>query len=785
MMEAELSFAGREAGRPTRHALWALALVFGILCFVLSAVTPGSAISVALIGAGAVFTGAGAVLGVRKTARGRTTPLASADVASVLDGDPFPSVLCSDDLVVRYANPAARRDLCADPGGSLVDCLRERLAHPAALLQRLSDSTAKTGSAAEDVVLGDSAVRVAARAAGPGLTLWRIEEVVAAPSGDAGVAALSVGRRGAILAMNGSARVLLGRRVRALSDLVGRDTVDNGAVHEIATADGRQRIEFRCLSAGPGRTEIALLPAPEAGTMPSTVFETLPIALVTVARDGAILAANREARSLLALDCHEGARLGTLLEGLGRPIAEWIADAAEGRGLNRPEFLRLSRAHRETFLQVALTRTSGGDLLAVMTDATELKTLEAQFVQSQKMQAIGQLAGGVAHDFNNLLTAISGHCDLLLLRHFRGDPAYDDLLQINQNANRAAALVGQLLAFSRKQSMKPELLDLRETLSDLTHLLNRLVGERISLELRHEPALPAIRGDQRQLEQVMMNLVVNARDAMPDGGRILVETERLTLDSPLKRDRAEVEPGDYVVVKVTDTGTGIAPDKVRKVFEPFYTTKRSGEGTGLGLSTVYGIVKQTGGFIFLDSELGVGTTFRLIFPAQSGVTNAAAVPARPAARAQAGPPVTGGVVLLVEDESPVRAFAARGLRLKGFTVLEAENGECALEMLDDPGLEIDLIVSDMIMPGRDGPTWVREARKARPDVGVIFMSGYATDALGASAGDMSNVSFLQKPFSLNKLAEVVQDGLAEASALRTTKSEDPDADGASGIRTGG
>ena len=210
----------------------------------------------------------------------------------------------------------------------------------------------------------------------------------------------------------------------------------------------------------------------------------------------------------------------------------------------------------------------------------ELKTLEAQFVQSQKMQAIGQLAGGVAHDFNNLLTAISGHCDLLLLRHDQGDPDYADLVQINQNANRAAALVGQLLAFSRKQTLRPELLDLRDTLSDLTHLLNRLVGEKIELTLSHDPVLPAIRGDRRQLEQVLMNLVVNARDAMPDGGTIRIETERRLLLEPLKRDRAMVEPGEYASVKVSDAGVGIAQDSLQKVFEPFYTTKRTGEGTG-------------------------------------------------------------------------------------------------------------------------------------------------------------------------------------------------------------
>jgi len=234
-------------------------------------------------------------------------------------------------------------------------------------------------------------------------------------------------------------------------------------------------------------------------------------------------------------------------------------------------------------------------LVAVLNDATELKTLEAQFVQSQKMQAIGQLAGGVAHDFNNLLTAITGHCDLLMHRRDEADPDFSDLEQIAQNANRAAALVSQLLAFSRKQTLRPQTIDIQDTLSELTHLLNRLVGERVQLEFEHATGNHMIRADKRQLEQVVMNLVVNARDAMPKGGIVKIRTEALDLVKPLKRDRAEVPPGSYVSIKVIDQGTGIPRDKLQKIFEPFFTTKRTGEGTGLGLSTAYGIVKQTGG----------------------------------------------------------------------------------------------------------------------------------------------------------------------------------------------
>jgi two-component system cell cycle sensor histidine kinase/response regulator CckA len=311
-----------------------------------------------------------------------------------------------------------------------------------------------------------------------------------------------------------------------------------------------------------------------------------------------------------------------------------------------------------------------------------------------------------------------------------------------------------LLAFSRKQTLRPEVLDLRDTLADLTHLLNRLVGEKVTLTLSHDPILRPIRADKRQLEQVLMNLVVNARDAMPQGGEIRIETQMTGFDEPLLRDRATVPPGEYVSVKVRDEGTGIAPDKLQKIFEPFFTTKRTGEGTGLGLSTAYGIVKQTGGFIFVDSVPGHGTEFTLYFPAHDGEATADPVPepAPPPAPARAG----DGVVLLVEDEAPVRAFASRALRLQGYTVLEAGSGEEAVRMLADPDLAVDVFVTDVVMPGIDGPTWVREARADRPKVPVVFMSGYAEGAFGDTGSQTGNSVFLPKPFSLRQLTEVVQ-----------------------------
>jgi two-component system, cell cycle sensor histidine kinase and response regulator CckA len=480
---------------------------------------------------------------------------------------------------------------------------------------------------------------------------------------------------------------------------------------------------------------------------------------MTFGPDGVMRAANLSARELMWGGETRAAMFHDLFEGLGRPVSEWLADVTAGRHPGGSEVLRV-RGEEERFLQITLRRyVENGRLgaLAILNDATRLKTLEAQFAQSQKMQAIGQLAGGIAHDFNNLLTAISGHCDLLLMRHGREDTDFADLEQIRQNANRAASLVGQLLAFSRKQTLNPETIDLEDVLADLIHLLNRLMVDKVELSLGHlgrdgNRELGKIRADKRQVEQVLINLVVNARDAMPDGGDIRIETEPMTLAVDLKRDRATVPAGDYTVIRVIDHGVGIPEGQLRQIFEPFFTTKRIGEGTGLGLSMAYGIVKQSGGFIFVDSALGQGTTFSLYFPVYDGEPQEAqaALPRRVVARKGEG------VILLVEDEASVRAFASRALTLRGYTVLEAASAEEALARLEDKSLHIDLFVTDVVMPGMDGPAWVRRAHLDRPGVKVVFMSGYADEGLAEDQARVPNSVFLPKPFSLSDLATTVQ-----------------------------
>ncbi len=487
------------------------------------------------------------------------------------------------------------------------------------------------------------------------------------------------------------------------------------------------------------------------------ILDDLPVALIRLSTDGEIVGVNGAARALLGNANLVGKNFSEEVEGLGRSMRVRVAEALKGRGIRTTEMGRYLKNGKEIFLQVSLMAMHFANrdcLVVVLSDKTELKILEAQFVQSQKMQAVGQLAGGVAHDFNNLLTAINGHCDLLLLRHEAGDQDYGDLIQIRQNANRAAALVRQLLAFSRKQTLRPKVLKLARTLAQLSQLLNRLLGEKVNLEIDIAEDLNLVRVDERQLEQVIMNLVVNARDAMLDGGSVMIAAENVELQRPLERDRATVPSGNYVCISIMDTGTGIAPDNIAKIFEPFFTTKRVGEGTGLGLSTVYGIIKQTGGFVFVDSILEQGTKFIVYLPCYVGKISSkpAKEDGRPILPKEAE---VSGRILLVEDEDPVRSFAARALRMRGYKVDEAESAERALELLALNGAQYDLYISDIIMPGKDGPTWVREALQKHPETKVIFMSGYAEDAFEDGKPDIKDAGFLQKPFSLAELSDSV------------------------------
>ena len=418
-------------------------------------------------------------------------------------------------------------------------------------------------------------------------------------------------------------------------------------------------------------------------------------------------------------------------------------------------------------------------------DTTEQKHLEVQFAQSQKMQSIGQLAGGIAHDFNNLLTAMIGFSDLLLTRHGPGDPSFADIDQIRQNAVRATALVRQLLAFSRKQTLAPQAVDVKEKLSDLSEVLGRLLGVTIEFNIEHDRDVWPVRVDPVQFDQVILNLAVNARDAMPGGGTLTIRTGNLELAEPTQRGMELVAAGDYVTIDVLDTGEGIRKEDISRIFEPFFTTKDVGDGTGLGLSTVYGIVHQTGGHLLVDSAPGEGAAFTICLPRYVDHKETLSVEAKSKKNSSHKPKLevkaklhpkpkaskdeitedsdlTGvGTILLVEDEEAVRMFGSRALRNKGYTVLEAANGEEALEVINSTEAKINLIVTDVMMPGMDGHTLIQFVLQEMPDIKVIFISGYAENVIPGGITPESGFEFLPKPFSLKDLAAKVKEVLAK------------------------
>ncbi|GJE80948.1 cell cycle histidine kinase CckA [Methylorubrum thiocyanatum] len=556
-----------------------------------------------------------------------------------------------------------------------------------------------------------------------------------------------------------------------------------------------------------------------------------PIAIATLDRDGRVIRANasfvrlfagmpRQPAAEAGRDAPDPLMRDAVLERDRGAIEGALARAANGFGGldpievglsgpgDRSARVWMSPADADGTQGPEVERDGGGDrerVILYALDTTAQRQLEQQVAQTQKMDTVGQLAGGIAHDFNNVLQAIIGYSDLLLASHRPTDHAFQDIMQIKQNANRAASLVRQLLAFSRRQTLRPEVMDVGEALSDLTLLLKRLLGERVQLDFRHGREIWPIKADVNQFEQVIVNLAVNARDAMPGGGSLTIRTA----NCPVAGERpVGIPAGDHVMIEVTDTGEGIPPEVRQKIFEPFFTTKEIGKGTGLGLSTVFGIVNQSGGAIDVQSTVGEGTTFRIYLPrhepgteplpeplppprAASGVEAPASAksadtespeptlspgeaPERkpseagtdPAPRAPEPPPKpatdhTGqGTVLLVEDEDPVRAVNSRALSARGYTVLEAASGIEALRLIEEHADGIDVVVSDVVMPEMDGPTLLRELRKHLPDLKVIFVSGYAEDAFRKNLPEGETFNFLPKPFSLKQLVETVKRTMA-------------------------
>jgi two-component system, cell cycle sensor histidine kinase and response regulator CckA len=499
-------------------------------------------------------------------------------------------------------------------------------------------------------------------------------------------------------------------------------------------------------------------------------FDHTPMAIATVDRGGNVVRANARFAKLAQSVGSDGAATKSIFRAVNprdrNLLIAAINQAAEGQGDIAPVEAMLDGT-RERWGQFFVTAVEQEEreteaAIVYLLETTERRALENQINQSQKMEMVGQLAGGIAHDFNNVLSAIMMANDFLLNAHKPTDPSFQDIMQIKQNATRAATLVRQLLAFSRRQTLRPQVLDLGDALSDLTMLLRRLIGEKVKLDLVHGRDLWPVKVDVSQFEQVIVNLAVNARDAMPEGGTLTVRTGNVTTDDAAQLSYKGMPAADYVRIDMIDTGTGIPPDIIDKIFEPFFSTKEVGKGTGLGLSTVYGIVKQTGGFVYVDSEAGKGTAFHIFLPrhrqelephAEPQVTNGATAEA-----AKPKPDLTGqGTILLVEDEDGLRSLNARGLRSRGYSVIEAANGVEAIEALAEKDGAVDLVVSDVVMPEMDGPTMLKEMRAKNPDLKIIFVSGYAEDAFEKSLPENQQFAFLPKPFTLAQLVAAVKE----------------------------
>ena len=636
---------------------------------------------------------------------------------------------------------------------------------------------------------GSFALEVERAGARSDLLLWRFlkpslrDPIAAAASrlrgragellSEAGVLAAFVDSEGRLLSWNGLFETrALGRSDAAdpplLSDLVESEGGQFRLVAE-AELDRPLRAVHLALDApeAEGHANFYLFDSPDALPLSSSqhlqaMLDILPIGLALVDRDGRFLTMNDAFRTAAGIKSSRAVYPGDLVVKEDKAaVADAVRRHARGPAMSGDLAVRLARSPKEPVaLTVAGLRGLGdAAVLLLLKDNSEEAKLKRQVAQATKMQAVGQLAGGVAHDFNNILTAIIGHCDLMLMRHTPGDSDYDDIQQIKSNSNRAAGLTRQLLAFSRQQTLRPQNLQLTDVVAEVSHLLKRLLGETVKLVVKHGRNLGPVRADPGQLEQVIVNLAVNARDAMAatGGGTLTIQTYAVHADQVAELGSDILPVADYAALSVTDTGCGIPPAVLGKIFEPFFTTKEVGKGTGLGLSTVYGIVKQSGGFIFADSKTDEGTRFVIYLPvhraeAETGKTTRGAKPKEAELWGT-------GTVLLVEDEPMVRAVAERALTRHGYKVITANNGEEALEVIER-GEEITLMISDVVMPGMDGPTTVREARKSRPDLPILFMSGYAEEQLRKSI-DLDNVAFLPKPFSVQELAEAARGAITD------------------------
>jgi two-component system cell cycle sensor histidine kinase/response regulator CckA len=590
-----------------------------------------------------------------------------------------------------------------------------------------------------------------------------------------------VAEDGAVAAANGAWRELVGphRRLQRAAPLAGVPSLlraasrDGQASERVEIGGSARRLDAARLDDGRFLVRLSPEPAPDPAPSKPTKAAALsagagldafaaasPFGAALIEGEdpfaGAILEVNEAWAAIAGEAPAAGAQLGPLLTPASRDeAARRLAAGGEGPFEVNPAARPSNIAH----LYVARL---AGRSVAYLVDVTEQKQMQAQLAQSNKMQAIGQLAGGVAHDFNNLLTAILMNLSELETRHPLGDPSFEGLARIRENALRAAGLVGQLLTFSRKVTVQRETLDVGELISNVTVMLRRLLPESVGMDTDYGRNLPQVRADRQQLENAVMNLVVNARDAVRGlgGGMIMVRAARLSEAEAVAKGYEGAPMGEMALIEVADDGPGIPADVMPKIFDPFFTTKAVGEGTGLGLATVYGIVKQSDGWISVASAPGGGAVFRIFLPVyEPPVLVEPPAPAPPKGRTAARDLSGVGRILFVEDEDAVRKVAARLLRARGYEVLEAGDGEEALLIAEENAGQIDLMISDVIMPGLDGPHLLKEARKYLAGAPVMFISGYAEAEFSKVLEGETGVSFLAKPIDITVLAERVKQAL--------------------------
>lgn len=503
----------------------------------------------------------------------------------------------------------------------------------------------------------------------------------------------------------------------------------------------------------------------------NTIFKTSPFGLATINISGKICQYNDTFAQMLGLNTDSANEYNfyNFFSTDSQITLPQILALKQVSNNNDPFELTLRDPSRRIFslyLGDYITSFNNGldERIIHLIEITAFKELENQIVQSRKMQAIGQLAGGIAHDFNNLLTAMLGFCDLLLVRHRVGDDSFSDILQIKQNANRAASLVRQLLAFSRQQTLRPRVISISTTLEELSHLLRRLIGQSIELQLINISNLGLVRVDLSQFEQVIINLVVNARDAMPNGGKLTIRTKNTRIKENISLAHETMPQGNYVQIDVIDTGVGISEDVQGRIFDPFFTTKPVGQGTGLGLSTVWGIVRQTGGFVTLKSEINRGTVFTIYLPRYNGTEVAEERRSENIENIFIDKNLHSNTnIILVEDESAVRMITARALSNQGFKVHEADSGENAIKYIEsNPEIKFDMLITDAVMPVIDGPSLIRIIRNKYPIIKVICISGHIDESLREKLNQLGDVRFIAKPFALQQLLNEVREKLNDS-----------------------